>query len=196
MFGPCCLAAIFYALTGAPSVGKTSIIHQLEKQGELVVHEAATEWIRQRIESGVQEFWKEEHFIFNILKLQLQREEPFLYKEGRVFVDRGIFDGYAYVVQHNLAGTRTLSLINEALKDLDLEKRYAAIFFILPYNEDFVPTSTAVRRDTTQEARDIHAGLYAVYSRHKHFILVPGNLSPEERAQFILDKTSEIERNP
>lgn len=193
MFATLCLAAALYALTGGPSVGKTSIIHELEKQGESVIHEAATDWIRERIASGMHEFWKEDHFVFNILKLQLQREESCLSQNGRVFVDRGIFDGYAYAVQHDLAGTETLSLMNGALKDIDLEKRYAAIFFVLPYKEDFTPTSTAVRRELAQAARDIHVGLYAVYSRHKNFIIVPGNLCPKERADFILEQIFKIE---
>jgi len=182
----CCLAALMYVLTGGPSVGKTSIIKELEKQGEPVIHEAATDWIASRLEKGIEKFWEEDDLNYRILKLQLEREEPFLSKNGRVFTDRGIFDGHAYVMRSNLAGTHTLSLVNEALEGIDLNKRYAAIFYILPYQEDFTPTITEIRRENLQEARELQAALYAIYSRHKQFIIVPGNMTSEERAHFIL----------
>src|SRR5262249_51530526 len=123
-----CFAAIIYVLTGAPSSGKTSILTELEKRGEQVIPEAATDWILRKIRSGISEPWKEESFTFDILKLQLEREKPWLLKEGKVFVDRGIFDGYAYAMVNELAGTKTLAHINETLNPIDLKQHYKAIF--------------------------------------------------------------------
>lgn len=188
------LAAAMYVLTGGSSVGKTTIINELEKRGEPVIHEAAADWIASRINEGINEFWKEDHLGYNILMLQLEREKKFLEFNGRVFIDRGIFDNHAYAMHYNLAGTKTLSLINEALEGIDLNNRYSAIFYILPYRDDFIPTNTEIRRDTMKEVGELQAALYAIYSRHKNFIIVPGNMSPEKRADFILDKILNIEK--
>ena len=190
MYFPICLAAIMYVLTGGSSVGKTTIINELEKRGEPVIHEAASDWIASRIRLGINEFWKEDNLGYNILMLQLEREKEFLDSNSRVFIDRGIFDNYAYAMHYNLAGTQTLSLMNEALEGIDLNKRYAAIFYVLPYKEDFAPINTEIRRDTMKEVGELQAALYAIYSRHKNFIIVPGNMSPKERADFILEQIS------
>ena len=184
-----------YVLTGSSSVGKTSIISELEKQGEPVIHEAATDWIANRIRMGVHEFWKEECLGYRILQLQLEREKPFLSCGGRVFIDRGIFDNYAYAMHYSLAGSKTLSSINAALEGIDLNERYAAIFFVLPYNDfDFSPTQTEIRRDSQKEVGELQAALYAIYCRHKNFIIVPGNLSPKKRSALILEYVNKFEK--
>lgn len=180
--------AAMYVLTGGSSVGKTTIIDELEKRGELVIHEAAADWIAGRMNEGVHEFWKEDRLGYHILMLQLEREKKFLDIAGRVFIDRGIFDNHAYAMHYSLAGTKTLSLINEALEGIDLNHRYSAVFYILPYSDDFVPTNTEIRRDTMKEVGELQAALYAIYSRHRNFIIVPGNMSPEKRADYILDR--------
>ncbi len=192
---PLVLASMMYVLTGAPSVGKTSIVKELEKQGESVIHEAATDWIESRIRSGVKEFWKGGDFIYEIFKLQLEREEPFLSAPRRTFVDRGIFDGYAFILPNSLAGTSTLASINATLSAIDMNQRYAAIFFILPYTDsNFSPTQTEIRRENSKEAGEFQAALFAVYCQHKNFIVVPGNLSAQERATFILECVNRLEQ--
>lgn len=186
-------AAMIYALTGGPSSGKTSIIKELEKREESVIHEAATDWIIKKIESGVSEPWKEEDFTLDVLKLQVQREAPWLSKEGKVFVDRGIFDIYQFAMCNNLAGTKTLAYANELLNPIHLNQHYKAIFFIMPHSENFSSFQTEIRRENTQEAAKLEAAAYATYCRHDNFIIVPGGMSPAERADFILNKIKEIE---
>ncbi len=186
-----CFAAMIYALVGGPSSGKTSIIKELEKRGEQVIPEAATDWIVKKIESGISEPWKEESFALDILKLQLEREGPWLSKEGRVFADRGIFDNYAFAWALRLAGTKTLFQINQILNTIDLNQRYKAIFFIMPHSENFSSLQTEIRRENTQEAAQLEVATYALYSRHDNLIVVPGGMSSAERADFILKKIEE-----
>lgn len=186
-------AAMMYAITGAPSSGKTSIIEELEKRGEPVIHEAATDWIKTKISLGNPRPWEEESFTLDILKLQLQREVPYLSMDGRVFIDRGLFDGYAFAMNLSLAGTQTLASLNEILNPIDLNERYKAVFFVLPYEADFSPLQTEVRRENAQDAAKLEVASYAIYCRHRNFILVPGELTPGERADFILDKVREID---
>lgn len=188
------LASLMYVLTGSTSVGKTSIIRELEKRGEPVIHEAATDWIQSRLDAAVKEFWKEEGFIYNIFKLQMEREAPFLSNPGRVFIDRGLFDGYAFILPHALAGTRTHFAMNAELSGIDLNQRYAAIFFILPHtDENLLVTQNGIRRENSQQAGEMQAALFAVYCQHKNFVVVPGNLTPQERAVFILESIHRLE---
>jgi predicted ATPase len=190
-----CLATMMHVLTGAPSVGKTSIIKELEKEGEAVIHEAAADWIASRIRLGINQYWLEKDLGLNILKLQMEREDPFLSRGGRVFIDRGIFDNHAYALHSSLAGTKELSSMNAILDGIDLNERYESIFFVLPYNDtNFSPLQTEIRLQNAKEADELQAALYAIYSRHRNFILVPGNLSPKERAAFILNRINELEQ--
>lgn len=193
MFGSFYLAAMMYVLTGGPSVGKTSILHELEKQGEPVIHEAATDLIGNMLRRGIKEFWKEEHFDLNILQIQLEREGPFLDKQGRVFIDRGVFDGHTYVTYHGMTNTKTFALMKEALENIDLNERYAAVFYVLPYSEEYIHKTCEVRKEDETEAKELQAALYKTYSKHKKFVVVPGNLSPKERANYILEQVRRIE---
>ena len=181
-------AALTYVITGGPASGKTSIIKELEKQGEIVIHEVATDFIISKINAGVPAPWKDETFQLDILNLQLEREAPCDSIEGRVFADRGLFDGYAYVMSGGLAGTQTLACINEILSPIDLNQRYEAVFFVLPYGTDFPSRQTEVFRENGQEAAKLEAAVHAIYCRHKNFIEVPGGMSPRERADFILER--------
>jgi predicted ATPase len=192
---PICLAAMIYALTGGPSSGKSTILKELEKRGEFVIPEAAADWIAGKIAMGVSEPWKEESFTLDILKLQLEREEPWLSKEGRVFADRGIFDFYPFAMGCRLAGTATLSHINKILNPIDMHQRYKAIFFILPHSDNFSSLQTEIRRENTQEAAELEVAAYAVYCKHDHFIVVPGGMTPAERADFILEKIKDLSKD-
>jgi len=186
---------LLYAIIGRPASGKTSIIKELEKRGESVVHEAATDWFASRISAGAREPWKEKSAILGIFELQLERERPHLSLDGRVFVDRGIFDGYAFAMGYGLAGTPTLVYINEVLNRIDLNQRYKAVFFILPYETNVSSLQTEVRREDAQEAAKQEAAIYAIYCKHDNFIVVPGGLSPQERADFILEKIRLMEES-
>ncbi len=191
---PVCVAPKMYALTGGPSSGKTSIIDALEKRGEPVVREAATDWITSQIRAGVSQPWKEKSFTWDILQLQLEREKSCASENNRTFIDRGVFDVYAFAMRQRLAGTETLAQINKALNPIDLNQRYKAIFFVLPHSENFSSLQTEIRQSNTQEAAKLEVAAYALYCRHGHFIEVPGGMSPDERANFILEKINEIEK--
>lgn len=183
-----------YAITGGPSSGKTTIIEELKRRGESVIHEAAVDCIISGMNSGIHEPWKEKNFSIDILRLQLEREAPYLSSNSRVFIDRGIFDCYAYVMGHGIAGTQTLADINKTLNPIDLNQRYKAVFFVLPYEEkNFTPLQTQLRRENAKEAASLQVAICAIYCRHDHFIIVPGGLSPQERADFILEKIRQMD---
>ncbi|MDP1975323.1 MAG: AAA family ATPase [Alphaproteobacteria bacterium] len=63
-----------YIITGTPGCGKTSIISALEKQGYVIVHEAATDLIACAQKLGNERPWEQPSFIDKITDLQKQRQ--------------------------------------------------------------------------------------------------------------------------
>ena len=63
-----------YILTGTPGAGKTSILHELKRQGYGVVEEAATEIISREQSRGNLEPHLRPDFIDAIVRLQKQRQ--------------------------------------------------------------------------------------------------------------------------
>ena len=63
-----------YILTGTPGSGKTSILHELKRQGYAVVEEAATDVIAREQGLGNAEPWLQADFIESIVRVQKQRQ--------------------------------------------------------------------------------------------------------------------------
>lgn len=64
-----------YVLTGAPGAGKTAILRQLERDGQLVVEEAATDVIALELARGEPEPSMHPAFIDAIVGLQKRRQQ-------------------------------------------------------------------------------------------------------------------------
>src|SRR5258708_40013458 len=63
-----------YILTGTPGSGKTSILHELKRQGYWVVDEAATDVIAREQGLGNSEPWLQADFLEGIIRWQRQRQ--------------------------------------------------------------------------------------------------------------------------
>ncbi|GCE31321.1 hypothetical protein KDA_68050 [Dictyobacter alpinus] len=63
-----------YILTGTPGSGKTSILHELKRQGYSIVEEAATDVITREHLLGQSDPWMQSDFIDKIIHLQKQRQ--------------------------------------------------------------------------------------------------------------------------
>ncbi|HSS97677.1 MAG TPA: AAA family ATPase, partial [Terriglobales bacterium] len=63
-----------YILTGTPGSGKTTVLHELKRQGYAVVEEAATDVIAIEHSRGIAEPWRQTDFIDKIVQLQKQRQ--------------------------------------------------------------------------------------------------------------------------
>ncbi len=164
-----------YVLTGGPGSGKSSIILALEQMGEYTVREVAEDYIRYRQAAGVKEPWMEKDFQDKILKTQLKREARIHPDARRVFLDRGIHDGLAYV----MPGTETYGRIaREAERIL-----YDKIFLIEPL--DFTET-TETRRENRKEAMVLGYKLEQVY-RYYGYTPITIRAGPlEQRVKEIL----------
>ena len=95
-------------LTGGPCSGKTTLIEALSKRGYATIAEQAIRVIDQLVEQmGMDEYliWKARNtlaFQQRILDAQHQAEKQ-LRKQGLNFLDRGRFDGLAYLIHQGQA---------------------------------------------------------------------------------------------
>ena len=88
-----------YILTGAPGAGKTSVIHELERQCYTTVAEAATDVIAREQLKGNEKPWLQSSFIDLIVDEQIQRQKAAEAKQsGLVFYDRSPICTYALAV--------------------------------------------------------------------------------------------------
>jgi predicted ATPase len=157
------------------------------------VQEAATDIIREKLEIGVKEPWKEENFQLTILERHLARESEAIdaassMGKNRAFTDRAILDGYIYLKHGKQEESELFQKFHERVLLLDPNTRYDAVFYVPPYSsEDFELEQSEVRREDTSEAKKIVDLTRELYSLHYPIIEVPSDLTPKERARFILD---------
>lgn len=165
-----------YILTGGPGTGKSSLVLALEARGEYVIREAAEDCIKLKQAMGVQEPWAEPGFQDGILALQLQRESRIPKSAGRVFLDRGLYDGLAYVLE----GTPIYQRVLQKAQQADYDK----IFLVeqLGFTE-----KTAVRKENHDEALALGEKLEAIYRRAGYPVIRIEKGMVEERVQQILE---------
>lgn len=152
-----------YVFTGGPGSGKSSILIALELKGYNVIREAAEDYIRHQQALGIREPWLEEDFQEKIFWLQHAREKKAI-SEELIFIDRGLFDNYAYepegtpfykkLQNHLLAKGRKTELIKE-LGD------YTTIFLI--EHSGNIETN-GVRRENTGQAVFLEKELEKIYT--------------------------------
>jgi len=182
-----------YILTGGPGVGKTTILNELGKSGEMTLSEAAREIIaeEQKKEPGILPWTNLAEFQKRTMQRQVQQErEAVQHKPTRIFQDRSLVDSIAYA---EVGGIN----VPDGLYELVEQANYSRVFFLeqLPfYKQD------KERKEDSELAQRIHQRLYQVYDR-LGFDLVPVPVcnSIEERVQFVLreahgERNREIER--
>ncbi len=202
MFGYLSIFAVsLYAITGGPSVGKTSIIKELENMGEMTCREAATDIISQYQSNGVSHPWELSGFESEVYFEKVTREKAALAKaddlgKKKVFTDRGLLDTLVYLETNNKLNTDEYRKVNDHLKSLPLTDHYKAAFYVEPYaGSEFIADDTGVRHENTTEA--LRLGLEAKRTYAKAgipVIVVPPHMTPKQRAEFVLEKLTQLER--
>jgi predicted ATPase len=159
-------------ITGGPSVGKTTIVSGVAERGFPIVHEFATEIIKE----GVFLPWVDRcSFQNEVLRRQCAAEQNLHAADGPVFLDRGLFDGEAYYIYDKLE-------IPEIFSQLDASQ-YSLAFLVelLPFFD-----KTDVRRENLEFTREISVVLENCYtSRGVEVVRVPA-MSPTERVDFVI----------
>ncbi|MCH9620938.1 MAG: hypothetical protein S4CHLAM20_03470 [Chlamydiia bacterium] len=188
------LATAVYAIIGGPSVGKTSIIKQLKSYGYQTTEEAATRVIKENFKKGEMEPWAKEGFQQDIYNLQRKLEAEALSKNrDNLFVDRGFLDNIIYLEFNNRQDTQEYANLKKEIDSIDITKHYKAVFFIEPHSPNFFEVdkiNTDVRRESNDEALRLNEAIKNAYAKHFNVIVIPGSLTPKERADLILSKIS------
>lgn len=164
-------------ITGGPSVGKTTIVSLLEKRGYPVVHEHATQIIK---EGKVLPWVDRVAFQTEVLRRQVFSEQN-LPDNGPVFLDRGLFDGEAYYIYDRLE-------IPQIFANLDASC-YSVAFLIeeLPFFD-----ANEVRRENLDFTRQITDILESCYTRRKVPVVRVPALPPEERVELVLSVVNSL----
>jgi len=187
------LAASLYAIIGGPSAGKTSIINELKENGQHTIEESATAIIKESLKKGIKTPWEKVGFqsdIFN-LKLKLETKAHDLNKD--VFVDRGLLDNLVYLDLGGKKNSKEYKDIQGKITSLDIASRYKAIFYVEPHTgSEFKCKTSEIRRESTEEAIAIGRAIKDIYSKHYNLIIIPGNMSPKERAKLVQQRVSEL----
>jgi len=160
-----------FVITGGPSVGKTTIVTGLANRGFKVIHEIATQVIKE----GKFLPWEDRRkFQAEVLKRQQSAEASILDFDKPVILDRGLFDGEAYYVVDKMP-------IPQSFDSLDASQ-YAVAFLVEPL--DFFDEND-VRRENLAFTHEISVVLENCYSsRNVKVIRVPA-MSASDRIDFV-----------
>jgi len=165
-------------ITGGPSVGKTTIISLLEKYGYPVIHEHATQIIK---EGNILPWVDRAAFQAEVLRRQMASEKGLPENGQPVFLDRGLFDGEAYYIYDKLEIPPLFSSLDASL--------YTVAFLIeeLPFFD-----VNEVRRENLDFTKQITNILEQCYtSRRVPVVRVPA-LPPEERVDLVLSVVNSL----
>jgi predicted ATPase len=149
-----------YILTGTPGSGKTSILHELKRQGYSVVEEAATDVNARELGLGHSEPWLQPDFIDSIVHLQKQRQlEASTLPDELQWYDRSPICSLA--LSRYLGYAASVSLLEE-IERIELEAIYQRRVFFIEHLGFCQPTEA--RKITFEEAlifEKIHEETYA-----------------------------------
>jgi predicted ATPase len=160
-------------LAGGPCCGKTTLIKELEKRGERVVHESAREVLAEKNYPNLIELQRE------IFRRQIERENT---TKGVCFMDRSALEGIAYCLLRN-------RIIPDFLNSFDFSGRYHQVFLLerFPLEKD----GLRVERDE-DEANRVHDMISRVYKERGHYPIHVPRMPISERADFLLSYAKEL----
>ena len=166
-------------ITGAPSTGKTSLIHKLKQEGFICVPEISREIISQQIAiEGDALPWK--NLVAFSKQVAVLRKAQFINatKNSTHFFDRGLIDVVAYMNIDKLE-------IPEFISDFLNENKYHSTVFITPIWEEIFENDMQ-RKENIEQSKKIEVELKKCYQSFGYNIVEIPKLSIEERVNFIL----------
>ena len=167
-----------YAISGASHYGKTSVIGELARRGYETCPEAATDILREyRSIDGKDLRDKDPEFLEMLIIARQTRREARL-KGPISFVDRGLPEVLLYCEE--------LEIILPKEKMLRcMSEKYDTVFILEEI--DAPQKENKVRRSTPETRRQFQKKLYDLYEGLGMKIIPVPAMSPQERADFILN---------
>ncbi len=166
-----------FVLTGGPGVGKTTVVEILASRGFSIVPEAARMIIEEQRLKNSDILPSKNLALFQeyVLDRQLELEEQA--QEEKVFLDRGVVDGYAFC---------TLGKVPVPARIAELAPgRYDKIFLL-----DHLPEykTDGIRNENPEFSKNIHNHIIEAYKHFGYELITVPPLPPEERVNFILNQ--------
>lgn len=178
----------FFIVTGGPGMGKTAVITALREQGYLTVQETGRDIIRQQVAAGGKALpWADREAFAGLMFEQSIRDyNRETGESGPVFFDRGIADTIGYL---ELCGLP----VPEEMYRAAAAYRFNETVFITPpwlsiYEQD------KERKQSFEEAVLTYESMVKVYSRLEYRLVPVPEATVAERAAFMLDTVSRLER--
>jgi predicted ATPase len=171
----------YIILTGAPGVGKTTLITKLRERGVFCVDEAARKIIaEQRLIDGEGVPEKNpELFSKLLLSRSIQLYKDYLDRKDIVVFDRGVADSYAYA---KLFGLDTKVFENTARKYLSNKN----IFIISPWKDIY--RNDDERKMSFYDSEMFHKYFIEIYRKLDCNLVEVPCVSTEERYEFVISK--------
>lgn len=168
-------------ITGGPGTGKSSIVNELKKRGQICFDEISRQVTLEAREKGIEQLFLTEPLLFSELLLKgrlKQFHDAEQFEDSSIFMDRGLPDVLAYMDYFET--DYPIEFIETCHNN-----RYEHIFVLAPWQEIFV--SDNVRYENFEQAVRIHNHLLKSYKNFNYNLVDVPFESIEKRADFILD---------
>lgn len=168
-------------ITGGPGTGKSSIINELKKRGNICFDEISRQVTLEARKKGIEQLFLTEPLLFSELLLKgrlKQFQDADRLEEETIFLDRGLPDVLAYM---DYFGTSYPTQFVETCQN----NRYDQVFVLAPWQAIFV--SDSERYENFEQAERIHQHLLNSYKNFGYNLLDVPFESIEKRTDFILD---------
>lgn len=168
-------------ITGGPGTGKSSIIDELKRRGQICFEEISRQITLDARETGVEQLFLEQPLLFSQLLLEgrtKQFKEADMHHDKTIFLDRGLPDVLAYMVYFD-------SEYPEDFEKTCQNNSYDAVFILAPWHDIF--QSDNVRYETFEQAELIHQHLLETYKKFNYDLKSVPFDTVEKRTDYILE---------
>lgn len=172
----------FYILTGGPGVGKTSVLNELGKSGNIVIPEMARAIIKEQMAiDGEALPWKnKESYMRLMLEASAESYREALSQNSSLplFFDRGILDAICYARMVGLE-------ISDKIQKIAENYQYNRKVFIFPPWQDIYETDNERKQDW-KEAEATYEAMKKTYQDYGYEIIDVPKDTIQNRKDFII----------
>lgn len=168
----------FYAFTGGPGSGKTSVLSHLSKSGYIIVPETAREIIKDRIRQGLSPRPALKEFARLMLEKDLDNFKTHRQNEYTVLFDRSFVDSLCLLHKYDKGEYDRIK------SELTIYRLNTKVFIFPPWS--MIYKNDEERDQTFAESVTVFEMLSEWYTKEGYTLLEVPKESVEERIKFIL----------